>query len=55
VNIKSLKLTKETVQNLSDSDAGGIKGGDYVDPFAPKPNPDSCCPPPIKIRIPTIR
>ncbi len=27
VKIKSLKLTKETVENLSDRDAGAIRGG----------------------------
>ena len=27
VKIKTLKLSKETVQNLSDTDAGAIKGG----------------------------
>ena len=27
VKIKNLKLTKETIENLSDQDAGGIKGG----------------------------
>ena len=27
VKIKNLKLTKETIENLSDRDAGAIKGG----------------------------
>ena len=27
VKIKNLKLTKETIENLSDQDAGVIKGG----------------------------
>ena len=27
VKIKNLKLTKETIQNLSDADAGDVKGG----------------------------
>jgi len=27
VKIKSLKLGKETIQNLSDQDAGAVKGG----------------------------
>ena len=27
VKIKSLKLTKETIENLTDQDAGRIKGG----------------------------
>ncbi len=27
VKIKNLKLSKETIENLSDSDAGGVKGG----------------------------
>ncbi len=31
VQIKSLKLTKETVGNLSDADAKAVKGGGYSD------------------------
>lgn len=27
VKIKSLKLTKESIRNLSDQDAGNVKGG----------------------------
>ncbi len=30
VKIKSLKLTKETVGNLSDANAGTVKGGGYT-------------------------
>ena len=38
VKIKSLKLTKETIENLSDQDADLVKGGRYTDLSCPKGN-----------------
>ena len=43
VKIKNLKLHKETVENLSDTDAGGVRGGAVVKGTEPKPTGRANC------------